>query len=138
MDRPLPPSARTASACCGVLQLLKLAVFIIPLLYGFPTLANEALAERAGCLQCHGVSQKIVGPAYRDVANRYADQPGVAQVLQSKVKFGGKGNWVEVTGGITMPPYSGLLNDDEIRILVDWILSQQGNGDGGTERRGVE
>ena len=87
---------------------------------------------------CHSPKEKIVGPAYSDVANRYAGQPDAAQVLQRKVKHGGKGNWVEVTGGIRMPPHSGLLNDDEIRILVDWILSQQGNGDGGTERRGVE
>ncbi|WP_029010296.1 c-type cytochrome [Azospirillum halopraeferens] len=75
------------------------------------------LAEQAGCLACHGVDTRIVGPGYREIAERYRGRDSVP-ALVAKVKDGGDGVW----GDIPMPPQPDL-NDDQARILVEWILA---------------
>ena len=89
-----------------------------------PALADEALAKKSGCLECHSVDKKVIGPAYRDIAAKYRDDARARQALIEKVKKGGKGNWIEITGGVPMPPHSALLSEAEISRLVDWILSR--------------
>jgi cytochrome c len=87
-------------------------------------LADEALARKSGCLECHSVDKKVIGPAYRDVAAKYKGDARARSALIEKVKKGGKGNWTEVTGGVLMPPFSPRLSDAEIQRLVDWVLSR--------------
>jgi cytochrome c551/c552 len=81
------------------------------------------LANKSGCLACHSVEKKVVGPAWQDVGARYKGDPGVKARLIDKVKKGGKGNWTEVTGGVPMPPYSPRVSDDAIEKLVTFVLS---------------
>ncbi|MDH5323962.1 MAG: c-type cytochrome [Gammaproteobacteria bacterium] len=95
-----------------------------------PTTTNQnsdddilSLARRSGCMACHKVEVKVVGPAWKDVAARYAGVATAKQTLTNKIKMGGKGNWTQVTGGIAMPPYSPRVSDSNITILVDFILS---------------
>lgn len=85
-----------------------------------PTPAAEAtaLAGEKGCMACHGVANRIVGPSYRDVAARYEGQADAEGTLIAKVKAGGQGVW----GAIPMPA-QGHVKDEEIRKLVQWILS---------------
>jgi len=88
--------------------------------------AEEAgldLARKSGCLACHSVESKVVGPAWRDVAARYRDDSEARVHLIEKVKKGGKGNWTDVTGGVPMPPYSPRVADADIETLVDFVLS---------------
>ena len=82
--------------------------------------ANPAmeLATKNGCMACHGVNNKIVGPGYNEVLARYKDQPDAEDRLVAKVKAGGQGVW----GSIPMPP-NGHLKDEDIKSLVKWILS---------------
>lgn len=89
-----------------------------------PTLADQALAQQNGCLECHGLEQKIIGPAFHDIASRYKNDASARSALILKVKNGGKGNWTEVTAGVPMPPFSPRISDAEIATLVDWVLSQ--------------
>lgn len=84
--------------------------------------ADLDLAKKSGCLACHSVEKKIVGPAWNDVANKYKGDAGAKDALIAKVKKGGKGNWTAVTGGIPMPPYSPRVSDANIEKLVDFIL----------------
>jgi len=70
-----------------------------------------------GCTACHAIDQKVVGPAFRDVAAKYRGQ-SVASQLETKVKNGGVGVW----GNIPMPPNS-AVPDDEVHTLVNWILT---------------
>jgi cytochrome c len=83
-----------------------------------------ALAGKSGCLACHKIETKLVGPAWRDVSKRYKGDPGAKARLVAKVKAGGKGNWTEVTGGVAMPPYSPRVSDENIEKLVTFVLSQ--------------
>ena len=77
-----------------------------------------ALAQKSGCMACHGVGNKIVGPGYNEIQARYKDQPDAETRLAAKVKAGGQGVW----GSVPMPP-NAHLQDGDIKTLVQWILS---------------
>ena len=81
-------------------------------------LANEALAQKNGCLACHAVDKKVVGPAYKEVAAKYRNDKDAAAKLEKKVKAGGQGVW----GAVPMPP-NAQVSDADIKALVKWILS---------------
>jgi cytochrome c len=83
-----------------------------------PALANEALAKAKNCLACHAVDKKIVGPAYKDVAAKYAGQKDAVDKLSQKVIKGGVGTW----GQIPMPA-NAQVNEAEAKQLVQWILT---------------
>lgn len=76
------------------------------------------LANKNGCTGCHGLTNKIVGPGYNEVQARYKDRVDAEPYLLGRVKSGGQGNW----GSIPMPPNS-HVGDDELKKLVQWILS---------------
>ena len=85
--------------------------------------ADLDLAKKSGCLACHSVDKKVVGPAWKDVAAKYKGDGAAKATLIDKVKKGGKGNWTKVTGGAPMPPYSPRVKDADIEKLVDFVLS---------------
>lgn len=76
------------------------------------------LATQAGCLACHGLANKIVGPGFSEVAAKYGNDANAEARLSSKVKNGGSGVW----GQVPMPPQS-QLEDDDVKALVQWILA---------------
>ena len=81
--------------------------------------ANEALMKKSGCVACHQIDKKLVGPAYKDVAAKYKSDKTAEAKLIEKVKKGGTGVW----GQIPMPPNSPQVKDEDIKTLVKWILS---------------
>jgi cytochrome c len=83
-----------------------------------PVMANIDLATKNGCMTCHQVDKKLVGPSYKDVAAKYKGQADAAKRLSDKVKVGGKDVW----GQIPMPPNSNL-KDGDTEVLIKWILS---------------
>jgi cytochrome c len=82
-----------------------------------------ALAKKSGCLACHKIEGKLVGPAWSDVSKRYKGDPAAKANLVAKVKKGGKGNWTAVTGGVPMPPNSPRVSDADIDKLVTFLLA---------------
>lgn len=78
----------------------------------------EALAKTSGCLACHTVDKKLIGPSYKDVAAKYRGNKGAEAELIKKVKAGGKGVW----GDIPMSP-NAHVKDEDIKTMVQWILS---------------
>jgi cytochrome c len=82
--------------------------------------AALALAQKNACMSCHGVDKKIVGPAYKEVAKKYAGDKGAKDRLIAKVKAGGKGVW----GPVPMPPNPNVKNED-LEKIIEWILSQK-------------
>lgn len=87
---------------------------------------GELIAERVGCYTCHTTGEKKVGPTFPDIAVKAGealedDRPR----LRDAIKYGSKGNWTEVSRGVPMPPYQGRLSEEEIQVLVDWIMEQQ-------------
>lgn len=80
---------------------------------------GAALAQKGGCVACHQVDKKFVGPGFKEIAAKYKGK-GAEAALIKKVKEGGSGAW----GAMPMPPNAGKLSDDEFKSVVDWILSQ--------------
>jgi cytochrome c len=80
-----------------------------------PAMANQALAQKSGCLACHAVDKKVVGPAYQDVAKKYAGMK--AEELAKRIKSGGSGHW----GPVPMPPQP-ALSEADAKTLATWIL----------------
>jgi len=102
------------------MKVLALSASALVLSLGaVPTFADDAsaLAQQSGCLACHQVEVKVVGPAYKEVAAKYKGQD-VLETLVAKVKAGGVGVW----GEIPMPPNVNVSEDD-IRTIVTWVLS---------------
>ncbi|MCH9849084.1 MAG: c-type cytochrome [Betaproteobacteria bacterium] len=81
--------------------------------------ANEALAKKSGCLACHGVDKKVLGPGFKDVAAKYKGDASAEGKLVTKVKAGGSGVW----GPMPMPANSPQVKDADIKTIVKWILS---------------
>lgn len=93
------------------------AIFLVASMLAHVAMSNPELAQRKNCLSCHSLDQKIVGPAYRDVAAKYAGQEDALDRLTAKVQTGGTGVW----GTAVMPPNP--VTPEEARTLVTWILS---------------
>ena len=81
--------------------------------------AGEALAKKDGCFVCHTMDNKLVGPPYKEVAAKYKGDKSAEAKLIEKVKKGGSGVW----GQIPMPPNSPQVKDEDIKTIVQWILS---------------
>jgi len=81
-------------------------------------LAGEALARARTCLACHQVDRKQVGPAYRDVAARFANDPNAVTTLAAAIRGGGRGQW----GAVPMPAQP-QVSEAEAVDLARWILS---------------
>jgi len=75
------------------------------------------LAKEQNCLACHGVEQKMVGPAFREIAARYKGNMKAEATLVSRISQGGSGNW----GQIPMPAQPQVSSED-LKTLARWIL----------------
>jgi cytochrome c len=87
-----------------------------------PAFAAEdmaAVAKAKGCLACHAVDKKLVGPSYKDVAKKYSAAD--TDKLAAKVLNGGSGSF----GAVPMPPNKGKVSEAEAKSLVTWILAQK-------------
>jgi len=99
-------------------QLICIASALLALGISAQASANADLAKAKNCMACHAIDNKIVGPAYKDVAKKYAGQKGVEDKLTQKVLKGGGGVW----GAIPMPA-NAQVTEAEARTLVKWVLS---------------
>jgi cytochrome c len=81
-------------------------------------IASPDLARAKNCMACHAVGNKVVGPAYKDVAAKYAGQADAEDKLTQKVLKGGSGVW----GPVPMPANT-QVSEAEARTLVKWVLS---------------
>jgi cytochrome c len=76
------------------------------------------LATKHTCITCHNPDLKLIGPAYRDVAAKYRDDPdGEAKVI-AQMRTGGSGKW----GAIPMLPFEGKVPPAEMKRLAEWVL----------------
>lgn len=83
-----------------------------------PAMADEALAKAKNCMACHSVDKKVVGPAYKDVAKKFAGQAGAVDTLTNAILKGSQGVW----GAVPMPPNTNVT-PDEAKKLATWVLS---------------
>ena len=82
-----------------------------------PAFASADLAKAKNCLACHATDKKLVGPAYKDVAAKYAGDKTAVAKLAEKIQKGGVGTW----GQIPMP--ANQVTPDEAKQLAAWVLT---------------
>ncbi len=83
-------------------------------------MASADLAKGKNCMACHAMSSKLVGPAFKDIAAKYAGQKDAEDKLVQKVLKGGSGVW----GAVPMPA-NPQVSEAEARTLVKWVLAQK-------------
>lgn len=101
-------------------SLMLMAVSALAALSSTSAFAQADLAKAKNCMSCHAVGNKLVGPAYKDVAAKYAGQKGAEDKLVQKVLKGGSGVW----GPVPMPA-NPQVSEAEARTLVKWVLAQK-------------
>ena len=87
-------------------------------LFGAPALADQALATSKACMACHGVDKKFVGPAFKDIARKYASNEGAPAALAAKIVKGSSGVW----GPVPMPA-NAQVSEADAKKLAAWVLS---------------
>ena len=83
-----------------------------------PAWASADLAQKKNCMACHAADQKLIGPAYKDVAAKYAGQKDAADKLAQKIVKGGSGVW----GAVPMPA-NPQVTEAEAKQLAAWVLT---------------
>ena len=78
--------------------------------------SGAALINKHGCVACHSVDAKLVGPAFKDVAKKYAGRADGVDYLTGKIRAGGEGVW----GAIPMPAQA--LPEADARAIAQWLL----------------
>lgn len=79
----------------------------------------KSLLAANGCMACHSIDKKIVGPAFKEVAAKYKGNADGLSTVAKNIRAGGAGKW----GPVPMPPFS-QLTDAEAAALSRYILSQ--------------
>ena len=83
-----------------------------------PQAEGADLIASSDCVACHKVDEKLIGPAYKDVATRYEPNDTTITFLANKIIKGGAGNW----GDIPMTPHP-QLSEEQAAKMARYILS---------------
>lgn len=99
--------------------LLKLSLFLAGLQLCGVAIADQKLATTRNCMVCHSIENKVLGPSFKSIAQKYsaADESALTETLASKIRKGGSGVW----GSIPMPA-NPQVSDAESKTLALWIL----------------
>ncbi len=98
---------------------MKTIIAISLLLFTTQTFADQATAAKSGCAGCHQMAVKTVGPAIKDIAQKY--KGGDIDQLVATVKAGRSGDKL-TWGAIPMPPSP--APEADVRKVIEWMLSQ--------------
>ncbi|OGT21548.1 MAG: hypothetical protein A2V90_06580 [Gammaproteobacteria bacterium RBG_16_57_12] len=103
------------------MKATKTAIVLGSLLLTAPAFADEGLdlLKKSGCIGCHNIDKKVMGPSFKDVAAKYASDTKAHDYLVDKIKGGSKGVW----GSADMLTNSPRVSDENIAKLADYILS---------------
>ena len=99
---------------------LTLSIAVAAGIFSGPAWADAELATKKNCLACHQIDKKVVGPAYKDVAAKYAGDKDAVSRLAQKIMKGGSGSW----GPVPMPA-NPQVSEAEARQLAAWVLLQK-------------
>ncbi|NWG86513.1 MAG: c-type cytochrome [Hydrogenophilaceae bacterium] len=99
------------------MKKLTLAFVAAGLVIAGPVLADEAMAKKNMCMNCHSVDKKLMGPSFKDVAAKYKGNKDAEKILAESIVKGSKDKF----GKIPMPPQAKAAGD--AAALAKWIMS---------------
>lgn len=102
---------------------LNLRVFVAGVLLSAASVAGAVdvaeIAKKDGCMVCHRLNEKYLGPSFQDIADRYRDDPDAFKKMVEKTVKGGFGGW----GRMPMPPSEPkYVSPEDVNLMVDYIL----------------
>lgn len=98
-------------------HILHTSFLVTMLSAGSGAYASEALADKNACLNCHGINNKVVGPAFSTISAKYKDRKDASAYLTEKIAKGSTGVW----GQVAMPGMPQVAAEDA-KAMVRWIL----------------
>ena len=98
--------------------LSRLPAILLPLVLLLPISSQAASSSEESCRVCHRMDSKLIGPAFKDVAARYAADPEAIAHLKHSMLQGSQGRW----GEMAMPPNTGLT-EAEAESFAPGLLS---------------
>jgi cytochrome c len=116
--RAIPRNFVLNFSALGAMTFTLLACMAVAMAANDASPPGEAAAKGSDCFSCHTINQKLVGPAFSAIAQKFAGQPGAESTLEQAIKNGHVGTW----GQVPMPAHPQLSND-QLKQIVDWILS---------------
>lgn len=112
--KPTPVFCGSWPAALALLALLACAT---------PGQASEALSAKAGCVACHAVDKKLLGPSYKEIAAKYKGDKNALATLTKSVRQGSKGVWGPLPMAAT--PVD-KISDADLKALLGWVLKAGG------------
>ncbi|RMR56688.1 c-type cytochrome [Pseudomonas cichorii] len=79
--------------------------------------ASQALAQRYVCTACHQPAARVVGPSWKEIAQKYSDGNTTAEQIAGSIKSGSTGKW----GPMSMPPQA-QVSDADLKSIAQWLL----------------
>ena len=79
----------------------------------------QKLVDQYGCMSCHGLVHKQVGPGFAQVADRYRLDPAAPATLAGRIRNGAVGNW----GRLVMPRQPHMTEAESLE-LSRWVLNR--------------
>ncbi len=73
-----------------------------------------AVAKKNNCTACHAIDKKVVGPAWKAVADKYKGDAGAWDKVATKIKKGGSGAW----GSMPMPANPKVSDADMAEMIA--------------------
>lgn len=121
VDTTRPALAAEAKSGVVMAQAERAPVAAAPVAAVVKTAASGSasvmpLLQKNACVACHGMDSKLVGPSFKDIANKYKDRADAVNYLSGKIKAGGQGAW----GAIPMPPQA--LSAAESAQISQWLV----------------
>ena len=100
------------------MRTLAVTAFAVLSVVSGAAYASAELAKAKNCMACHALDKKLVGPAYKDVAAKYAGDKDAVNKLAKKIREGGTGVW----GQVPMPA-NPQVSEAEAQTLAKWVLT---------------
>ncbi len=100
------------------MKFIIAALLSLGMLAAGQVIASEKLAQSRGCMTCHAIDRKVLGPGFKEIAAKYRSDKAAEAKLVKKVKAGGSGVW----GSVPMPP-NAHVKEGDIKAIVDWVLT---------------
>ncbi len=103
-----------------MIELRCLAAVLALLLAPWDAFASAELARDKNCVACHSAERRMIGPPYKDIAGRYANDDATVRTLSQRIIEGTAGNW----GQMPMPAQPDV-SQEQAEALARWILSHR-------------
>jgi cytochrome c len=100
--------------------VINSSIVLVACLVSFGAAASEQLAQKYACVACHHVSQKMLGPSWSSIRDKYKDGSVTAAQLAASIKRGSSGKW----GAVPMPP-QGNVPEADAQAIAAWILQKK-------------